>query len=486
MRYRLFLLLLSFGASLQAQQADAVEIDHPGDSVITSQQAQLDSLQLAFYQGADSLKNACKARLNRIDSAKTSLRARVDSLNNLRLPTEQYTARLDSLQQLRQKTVDSLSAKLERLRSKTTGRIDKLDLPPKVREKAAAVTGNIDGFKLPVQDLNIPAVDLQHGGLPNLDGLNSSIPSPVGEVGNVPGVEGLSGKLGGISGLGEKANGLGDEAQQITGENNVEKISSVIENKAVSAAGVDGQLKAAGEVDPLQSAMPQPDVSAEGVKEKVQQKAINHFAGKEEQLKAAMEKMAKLKQKYSSLNSLSEIPKRRPNEMRGKPFVERLVPGVALQIHKQRDLLMVDFNPYTGYRFTGKFTAGLGWNYRLGYNLDHYRFANRLLVSGPRSFAEYRIGKGFSPRVELELMRAFVPPMFHLPHDHGQLEWVWGAFAGIKKEYRFVKNVRGTALIMIRVFNPAHKSPYPDVINARVGFEFPMKKKKRNEGEDKP
>jgi hypothetical protein len=56
-------------------------------------------------------------------------------------------------------------------------------------------------------------------------------------------------------------------------------------------------------------------------------------------------------------------------------------------------------------------------------------------------------------------------------------EWIWGAFAGIKKEYKLIRNVNGTASVMMRLYNPNRKSPYTDVVNARFGFEFPVKKK---------
>jgi hypothetical protein len=37
-------------------------------------------------------------------------------------------------------------------------------------------------------------------------------------------------------------------------------------------------------------------------------------------------------------------------------------------------------------------------------------------------------------------------------------------------------------MVMFRLFNPDHKSPYVDVVNVRVGFEFPMKKKLKAKG----
>lgn len=51
-------------------------------------------------------------------------------------------------------------------------------------------------------------------------------------------------------------------------------------------------------------------------------------------------------------------------------------------------------------------------------------------------------------------------------------EWVWGAFAGMKKEYKLIKNVKGTAMVMARLYNPQHKSPCADVLNVRSVSSF--------------
>ena len=39
------------------------------------------------------------------------------------------------------------------------------------------------------------------------------------------------------------------------------------------------------------------------------EKAVDHFDGKPEQLKAAMDKISKYKQKYSSVPSIKDLPK---------------------------------------------------------------------------------------------------------------------------------------------------------------------------------
>ena len=213
---------------------------------------------------------------------------------------------------------------------------------------------------------------------------------------------------------------------------------------------------------------------------KVQEVAIDHFAGKEEVLKQAMDKVAKYKQKYSSVNSLSEITKKRPNEMHGKPLIERIVPGIAFQIQKKGSDLLIDFNPYAGYRFTGRITAGAGWNQRILF--DNHRSTSRSLASvyGPRIFGEYKLPKGISPRLEIESMNTRIPSS--LPNnnnDSAGRSWTWSYMAGIKKEYRVYKSIKGTALVMFNLYDPFHKSPYGDRVITRFGFEFPMKKRSK-------
>jgi len=252
------------------------------------------------------------------------------------------------------------------------------------------------------------------------------------------------------------------------------------EEKAADVSGiktVGQQTKELEEYKNMTAKMKDQEALKKEATEKAKKVSIDHFAGKEAQLKAAMEKVSKYKQKYSSLNGVSELSKKRSNEMRDKPLVERIVPGIAFQIQKKGDNLMVDFNSYAGYRFTQRVRAGLGWNQRVAYNTKSYRFNSTARIFGPRVFGEIKLMKGFSPRAEVEVMNTTIPPLLTGPNDPEHRQWVWGAFVGIKKEYKLWKNVQGTAMVMGRVFNPKHKSPYADVLNVRFGFELPMKKK---------
>ena len=124
--------------------------------------------------------------------------------------------------------------------------------------------------------------------------------------------------------------------------------------------------------------------------------AADH-AGKEEQLKSAMEKISKYKQKYSSVSSIKDLPKRPTNPMKSKRFIERLVPGLYLQ-YQQKNFYLLDVNPYVGYKLTGRFTTGFGWNHRYAYDKDSRAFNSRSRIFGPRGYVDFKLGKGLSGR----------------------------------------------------------------------------------------
>lgn len=151
--------------------------------------------------------------------------------------------------------------------------------------------------------------------------------------------------------------------------------------------------------------------------------------------------------------------------------------ALPFQFQKRGDDLLVDFNAYAAYRLTKRINTGIGWNQRVGYNTDRYSFNPNARIFGPRVLGEFKLGKGFSSRGEAELMNTGIPPLNSTTYDPSHREWIWGAFVGLKKEYKLFKNVKGTAMVMARLFNQERKSPYADVLNVRMGFEFPMKRK---------
>lgn len=190
-----------------------------------------------------------------------------------------------------------------------------------------------------------------------------------------------------------------------------------------------------------------------------------------------MEKMAKYKKKYNEVSSVKDLKNNVRNPMKEKRFIERLRPGLNLQVLKKGGDILLDFNPYLGYRLTSRFTLGAGWNHRIAFNWHDKNFQPNASIFGPRLYTEYTLKKGFSPRLELETMNTMVPPATVKHGDPFKRVWVAGAFAGIKKVYKIAGPLHGTASVMFRLFDPKRQSPYGDVVNARFGFEYSIKSK---------
>ncbi|NJM27010.1 MAG: hypothetical protein HC859_17595, partial [Bacteroidia bacterium] len=197
-------------------------------------------------------------------------------------------------------------------------------------------------------NVNIGDANIKDISAPALDGIPQ-----------VPGTE----NLGSIGDITQQAGQYGNDVKAIASGDlgEVKQVPELIENKVGEMADVKGLQDQASQI-PINPAMSEEEAKAQ-IKEQVKKVAVDHFAGHEDKLKEAMDKIAKYKQKYSEVQSLKDLPKRVPNAMKGKPLRERLVPGVTLQFQRKNDYLL-DVSPSIGYRFSGRITGGLGWNQR--------------------------------------------------------------------------------------------------------------------------
>ncbi len=469
---RLVLVSCCFFVVLQAYSQIAPTIDP--DSVFKQQVHVLSSAAAHTSSSYIVLRNQYDSIDQNYNSLSSAIQNKADSLSRINQSSIQLLQKKDSISALKEIKLTAIKNKFEILKSNTIGKIDKLNLPPELKNKVSEYTSAINKLDLsiPTANFQLPSINFNNTFDLPIPGLN--IP-PIGNLPDLPTADILVGDE--ISKATSQLEGLSHSIpKDIPTTDKLGKIAETQLSKIEEISAVQDQL------GNLPSA---PVTSEEQAKlellKQAQEAALDHFAGKEQELKSAMGQISKYKKKFGNVNNLEELAaliRKRPNEMKGKPLIERIIPGIAFQLQKKDDLLFVDFNPYLGYRFTGRLTTGLGWNQRVSYNLNHNSFDNESRIFGPRVYGEYKLWRGFSPRIEVETMNTFVPPYIKVsPSDLGQREWVWGVFAGIKKDYKFFKKINGTALVMFRLFDPHRKSPYADVVNARFGFEFPMKKK---------
>lgn len=467
-------LLLAAASVADAQFKDSLNI--PKLQLDTLQVIQsLDSLQqqasvsyMAIRQKYDSITNAINPTMAQIQHA-------LDSLNDLELPVFGFERKLDSLLNLQDSALGLLDKELSEIKEKFTAKLEQLDIPPELKEYAKELKSSIKDLDVHLPDTGIALVGLDLSKHLNFKfGLTNPFANYLKDLPTLPGMESWKGVVSLTKGVGQISSELTSVAK-----GDLSGVSSRIEGKVSDLAGLDS----------FQDQMNIPDLpdfsNQEAVQKalstELQKQAINHFAGKDVALKEAMEKISGYKQKYSSLPSLEDVPKRIPNAMKGKPFIERVVPGIYFQLQTKSDWLF-DFNPYVGFKISGRILAGAGWNHRIAYDFKSNQSNEYEIIYGPRGFVDVGLGKGFIAHVEGEVMNAYVPALSTI--DDGTRQWVWGIMTGLKKEYRIYKNLRGTILIQYNWLDIRNTSPYVDRLNMRLGFEQWIKKKTKEKKEE--
>ncbi len=509
------------------------KLSHLQDSIkpnFVKQRSKLDSLRGKLHS-SDSLKKNFANYNRKLDSIKGKLSHRIDSLSSLGLSTGKYSRLLDSLKQAGpMKNVNEAQGKIAALQLKVNEPVRRIGAPiekaeNKINEKLSLMNKEGGaGANLP-GSIDLPNVNSPSLGTSGLSGTDVKLPSsdinnplgelknPLGDVKNPTGkIEGLGGmqekikevsalpqeELGKIKGMDElkKAQGTMGQVNEVTGKidgyskdvktissgnlNDMEQLPKELENRVSKLEEVQGIQKQTQALDQYKKMATDEEALKQQAMQEVQKQAVDHFAGQGEQLKAAMDHMSKLKEKYTSLQDMKDLPKRVPNEMTGKPWIERFVPGITLQIQKNSNV-MIDFNPLIGYRISDRLTAGAGWNERMSFG-KNLKLNSQDRIYGPRLFVDFKFKKGFSLRAEGEKMNTFIPTITSQQQvDANSRAWVGSIFAGIKKDYQFMKGVKGNFQLLYNLYDDHDNSPYRERINVRMGFEFPLKKKRKSD-----
>lgn len=312
------------------------------DSLLPSFQ-KMDSIRNEFNTEADSLRTQYQ------QAPAQKLSNKIDSFQRLDLPAGRDTAKLDSLNQERQNITTKFSAKLDGLKAKTTGKLNALDLPPEYKGPLQQLTKNVDDFSFSNDALKIPGLDIEGYSLSNGIGDIASKAGNIGNLGDIPKMDNPLGNLpkvetpvGDLGRVTEQAKAYQDDIKNISkgNLNEMRELPKTIEEQTTKIEGVVELQKQSAVMEEYKSQLEllkDPNAVKEKGAEMVKEAAIDHFVGKQEQLKAAMDKISKYKQKYSSVSSLKDLPKRPPNPMKGKPFIECVVPGLYFQ-YQQRTI----------------------------------------------------------------------------------------------------------------------------------------------------
>ncbi len=501
-------LLLLLLPCLAWSQADSLFVR--ADTLTDPAARKLDSLQHSFTLKTDSLKQAYTVETQRLASFRQKYLLKIDSLKAKRPITPDnpsdalgssedvslYTKKIDSLDQQLESIQQRTASTLDSLKGTVNQQVSKLKLPKEANASVEALTSVMDKVNVPAFDSDVAGklgLNNIEPGLPDISGTgilptanlpNTNLPSVNPDIpglkGNIPSTDINMDRVGEITGQ------AGDIQKQVTeATGSTEALGNTLESKASEhvkglpdqklpdAAGLPGGVPKTG------------DEAKEQLAQLAKKEAMNHFTGKEAVLTSAMDKMSKYKQKYSSVNSVKDIKdEKHHNELKGKPLRERLVPALTLQFQSWEDF-MLDINPSVGYKVTSHFTAGIGWNQRIAFNIPQQQFNEEAKVYGVRTYGEYMLKKGFGFRLDIETMNTPAKQKDPATDVAPARDWVWGALVGVKQKYPIYKKLKGNAQLMYNIFDKDHRSPYLDRVNFRMGLEFTVKKKPKEKDRQK-
>jgi hypothetical protein len=458
--------------------------------LINIQHIKLDSLQKL---NADSLQLK-----NKLDSVSSRLNNSIDSLSSLHLPRDQYYGKLDTLLKSTQArlnarlkySTDSLNARsneiMNRYQAKLESKKQRLDSLNKKYKLGM-------NLQQPDADISVGELKMAKVGTPEFDqpeGQGHNIPASNFPKLDVPEVENVKEKLG-------EVNDLTSEAKEYSEKVGELKKTDVKEEAKKLPGEIEKQAENIDQVEALKKELPQTNTVTDQVedlkskadpanlkndaKTRTKKAFVDHFAGKDEAVKSGISQLEKYQKKYNSLADIRHLPKKRPNEMKGKPFIERLTPGITFQVYMlESNWKGIDISPSVEYWFSDRFRAGFSAGYRINVNTKSFELEDRDQVYMFRSLAHYKLGKGFFAHLDAEALRTkeylvTKPPQ---PTDFNSRAWDYSLNVGIFKSYHISKHVRGTMVVLYdltqigETFNVSQ-------IGMRFGVEYKLTKKKK-------
>jgi hypothetical protein len=440
----------------------ACRIGGAQDSLLTTARKSRQML-LSIEQQTDSLHHALQTRLDSLlqlpapDSLLTAplqkLTAKTDSLrrlitsvkNKIQTPNE-----LKNTEAAIRKASARINGQLSSLQNKgrALGHVDKLSIPLMSAANIPGTGWNIPsaGLKVPTVNASLPNTSLQ---LPQ----TVDVASPLGEVQNVV--------------KDAKIPNIGDAGQAQT--------------------EIEDRIKETGEladlnnlVDPVERAKRyyDPDVAKEEALNKAKETAVNHFAGHEKELKAAIQKLSELKAKFPDAEQTLDLFSKRQKQLGGARLIDRLVPGLTLQGYSHRSYGL-DLNPQVAFRISYRWAMGAGWVERVAYNFDLRTWDRSNRMYGARGFAYFKLRENFYLKGDAEIVNAALNS--GVKNDETNRTWVWNYLGGIKKDFQLSKKMTGNVQVLYTIYRTNRQSnAYGNAFHLRIGFDIPLKKATRS------
>jgi hypothetical protein len=453
-----------------------------GSQGVAQAQPNIDSLSSTQIQVQNPADTIIQSVSRKLSNATTAINRKIDSLNSINLPPNEHAEGLRSLYKRLQNSITNLRDSTDKETESPSKSFDYLDslVTSKTRLLDSLIQANqIQGLndrlpsspsfdmKIPDQwrlsDLNQPT-----GISKNRLGVNS-LPSVGDQTLSIP--ELLPDNV--IPNVSEEVQQMSDVKTSVTSGD----VDQIINQQAVNAGPlretkqlIDQSKNVGTEVlDASQSANP----------EKLKTEFKDYLAGKEEIVKKDLEDIGKLQVKYRDVSDSRLLPKRPPNAMKGKPFIERLIPGVDLQVLHGENV-SINFAPMVGYRFSGRIRAGVSAYRGLTYvsKDDALRMTS---LYGVRLSNNIRVIKQVYTHIEVEKFKAdpFAQQVF-LKHAAPQSKFSWDTKLnfGALQIHPIGKRINTHFLVLYDLLM-LKQFPNSNGSSVRFGFDYQLRKREK-------
>ena len=199
----------------------------------------LDSLQLVEFKKLDSIQyqtemhfQALKCEYDSINKVYSkmanNLQSRIDSLSNVGQPFENLSAKIDSINSVKEEKLYAVKQKAESIKHSVKSKINSLELPKEIHGEVSKYTAKLDqlDISLPNMEFYIPKLNL--GEIPNLSFpiVNNPLSGELGKL-NMPEIN---------TNLGEVTDKISAIQQELPETPTVEDVTAKAEEKATELA----------------------------------------------------------------------------------------------------------------------------------------------------------------------------------------------------------------------------------------------------------
>jgi hypothetical protein len=395
-----------------------------------------------------------------------------------------------------QKKLDSLNVKVVQVQNHTRSKLDSTN--QKINQSSALIDDRTKGIiqKVPVneqvQHLDIPAIDAPNTSIPDIGAMESpdvNLPSDlkipaIEEVPlNQPEITGLSENIPDIDGgLREVREYEGDLKKIKEGaQQDPDKLAELAEQKVSEMPVVNEatqEITKATEEQAKYEAMIQHYRDQKLIQEEIDRKykavANDYIIQQSEKVNAARDKLNISKYKKHSLSNIKDVFKRQSDELEGKKFYQRLVPGLNWQIYN-KGFVSSDISLQIGYRLTPRLTSGIGIVYRLGFDKKFDSFVKGMNTFGGRVYADMLVVKGLFLHGEFEALRQDVS--YKLYRNETVSPRVYESNFGLGKRFNITRNLRGNVIALYRL---EYQGSLPiNKIQVRMGIDYVFRRAKK-------